>query len=80
MSDVLDRLAAEILKDLQGANVTLQQKLEAFKILSARETAAAKKSAPAGRPHREEAESDEPDEPDDFPNFRSMTAQIKSVG
>ena len=77
MSDVLDRLAADILKDLQGENVPLTQKLEAFKILSAREAAAAKKPGQPGRPRREEPEPEEDDEAENFPTFRSMAAQIR---
>lgn len=74
VSDVLDRLAADIVKDLQGPNVTLQVKLEAFKILSARETALRK---PAGRGREPRPEADDDDS--DLPDFRTMQQRIRSV-
>lgn len=77
ISDVLDRLAADIAKDLQAEGVSLQQKLEAFKILSAREAAGMKKSP--GRPSRNDPEPDDDDD-DGVPDFRSMASRIHAVG
>lgn len=78
VSNVLDRLAADIAKDLQQPGVTLPQKLEAFKILSARESSMAKKSP--GRPREIASEPDGDDDDGEMPDFRSMAKRIHAVG
>ena len=77
MSDVLDRLAIEIERDLHGKDVSLSQKLEAFKILSAREASVTKKNA---RSKATDTDPEDDSDAGDVPDFRNMASRIRKVG
>ena len=66
IGEVLSDLAAKIAEDLKGANITLDQKLDAFRILATYDAAVKKARAKS---------SDD----DDAPNFASMRRNIQSV-
>lgn len=66
IGEVLSDLATKIAEDLKGENITLDQRLDAFRILATYDAAVKKAKAKS---------SDD----DDAPSFTSMKRNIQSV-